>query len=134
MPRGDNPNSKANLKPVRTKKEARERGSKGGKASGRTRRIHRTFKEIDLETTTDEDLEEVLRRVVTMMKHGNLNAIKTYMEMTGMNNASEDDSYEDDGLLEALKAGANKLVDDMDMIKKDGDEDGETESAVQVGS
>ena len=46
--------------------------------------------------------------------------------------ADEELGYEDDGLMEALKAGANKLVDDMDMIQKDGEENGETESAVQM--
>ena len=108
----------------RSGKEAAKNGKKGGIASGVSRKIHRTFKEIDLEQTTDEDLQEVLKRVVTMMKHGNLNAIKVYMEMVGMNNGDINDTYEDDGLIAALKAGANKLVDDMDMIKKAGDDDG----------
>lgn len=35
----------ANLKPVRTKKEAKERGHKGGIASGEARRMKRTFKD-----------------------------------------------------------------------------------------
>lgn len=35
-----------NLKPVRTKSEARERGKKGGKASGESRRKQKTYKEM----------------------------------------------------------------------------------------
>lgn len=35
-----------NLKPVRTKKEARERGRNGGKASAKKRQQNKTFKEI----------------------------------------------------------------------------------------
>lgn len=35
-----------NLKPVRTKKEARERGKKGGIKSGKVRAKNKTFKEI----------------------------------------------------------------------------------------
>ena len=34
-----------NLKPVKSKSEARERGAKGGKASGVSRRLKRTLKE-----------------------------------------------------------------------------------------
>ena len=36
-----------NLKPVRTKREAKERGRKGGIASGEARRAKRTFKDRD---------------------------------------------------------------------------------------
>lgn len=129
MPRGENPNSKKNLK-VPSSEEARKNGKKGGIASAKSRKLHRTFREIDLETTTDEDLEEVIKRIVTMMKHGNLNAVRVYMEMTGMNGNDESESYEDDGLIEALKGSANRLVDDLNMIKKDGEDDGETESSV----
>ena len=35
-----------NLKPIRTKSEARERGRKGGKASAKKRQQNKTFKEI----------------------------------------------------------------------------------------
>lgn len=35
-----------NLKPIRSESEAREKGKKGGKASGRKRREQRTVKEI----------------------------------------------------------------------------------------
>lgn len=34
-----------NLKPIRTKKEAREKGKKGGKKSGEVRRARKTLKE-----------------------------------------------------------------------------------------
>ena len=35
-----------NLKPIRSKKEAREKGKKGGQASGRKRREQKTYKEM----------------------------------------------------------------------------------------
>ena len=35
-----------NLKPIRTKSEARERGRKGGQASAKKRQQNKTFKEI----------------------------------------------------------------------------------------
>lgn len=40
-----------NLKPVRTKSEARKRGAKGGKASGVSRRRHKTLQEITREVS-----------------------------------------------------------------------------------
>ena len=36
-----------NLKPVRSKSEARERGRKGGQASGEARRRLKSFRELD---------------------------------------------------------------------------------------
>ena len=38
--------AKEDLKPVRTKAEAKERGAKGGKASGEARRAKRTLREL----------------------------------------------------------------------------------------
>lgn len=38
--------NKSNLKPVRSKEEARERGRKGGKASGKARREKKTIQNI----------------------------------------------------------------------------------------
>lgn len=48
-----------NLKPVRTKSEARERGKKGGKASGEARRLKANFrKTLNLLLTTEIDSPE----------------------------------------------------------------------------
>lgn len=60
MPRGDNPNSRANLKPQnkRTKKEQREIAIKGGKASGESRRQRKTLKEELLALLEDGNVQE----------------------------------------------------------------------------
>ena len=47
-----------NLKPVTSKKEARERGRKGGLASGEARRKRKTLKEELLLMLSDGDIQE----------------------------------------------------------------------------
>ena len=47
-----------NLKPVKSKKEARERGRKGGLASGEARRKRKTLKEELLLMLSDGDIQE----------------------------------------------------------------------------
>ena len=47
-----------NLKPVSSKKEARERGRKGGLASGESRRKRKTLKEELLLMLSDGDIQE----------------------------------------------------------------------------
>lgn len=61
MPSGKNATTKAidNLKPVRTKTEARERGKNGGKASGEARREKKLLKDsllLLLETGRGQEL------------------------------------------------------------------------------
>lgn len=60
MPRGDNPKSRANLKPQnkRTKEEQREIAIKGGKASGEARRNRKTLKEELLAILSDGNIQE----------------------------------------------------------------------------
>ena len=47
-----------NLKPVKSKKEARERGRKGGLAAGEARRKRKTLKEELLLMLSDGDIQE----------------------------------------------------------------------------
>ena len=47
-----------NLKPVKSKKEAKERGRKGGLASGEARRKRKTLKEELLLMLSDGDIQE----------------------------------------------------------------------------
>ena len=47
-----------NLKPVKSKKEARERGRKGGLASGEARRKRKTLKEELILMLSDGDIQE----------------------------------------------------------------------------
>lgn len=88
MPRGDNPNSRANLKPP-TAKEARERGAKGGVASGETRRMLKTFQEIDAETTTDAERKAMLDMLKKRAKQGNLKAWELYANYMGLKPAEK---------------------------------------------
>ena len=47
-----------NLRPVKTKKEARERGSRGGKASVEARRRRKTLREELLALLEDDQIQE----------------------------------------------------------------------------
>ena len=60
MAKGDNPNSRANLKPQnkRTKEEQREIAIKGGKASGKSRGARKTLREELLAMLEDGDTQE----------------------------------------------------------------------------
>lgn len=83
MPKGDNPNSRANLKPVRSKKEARERGSKGGKSSGVTRSAMKPIKEMAMEELTEADVKGFLKALRRAMLRGYLPAIEFYLKLIG---------------------------------------------------
>lgn len=122
-----------NLKPVRTKKEARERGQRGGKASGEARRKKKTEREryqllLDLTTKKGdavelEDVESILDlskqnlkagdliALKTLQKamRGNLEAVRLIYNILGSLNAPpevEAEEIEDDGLIEALRGTA----------------------------
>lgn len=83
MPRGDNPNSIANLRPVRTKKEARERGRKGGIASGEARAIYKSINEDLREQCTPEKIAKMNQRVIAMAERGNLKAYELIRDGLG---------------------------------------------------
>lgn len=74
----------ANLRPVRSKEEARERGRKGGKASGETRRLLKTFRELDDENTTDDERLQMLDKLKLLAKKGNINAFVVYRDTVGL--------------------------------------------------
>lgn len=102
MPKGENPNSRANLQMVRTTEEAREKGRKGGKASGQTRRVLGTFKAAYKRTMSDEDLDEILEKVKIMAKRGNLNALDRLLQISGENREQTTD--DDDQVMKFIKA------------------------------
>ncbi len=69
-----------NLKPVRTKREAKERGRKGGIASGEARRAKRTFKDrikwlMELPMGEGEITEDTDIKNVRLIPSANLTAI-----------------------------------------------------------
>jgi len=104
MPRGDNPNSRANLK-VPTSKQARKNGSKGGKASGEARRALGTWKAAYNRTMSDDDLEAILNKVREMAKRGNLNALDRLIKISGEDTVTELDNDNVQAFLDALKGG-----------------------------
>ena len=69
-----------NLKPVRTKREAKERGRKGGIASGEARRTKRTFKDrikwlMELPMDEGSVTEDTDIKNVRLIPSANLTAI-----------------------------------------------------------
>ena len=64
-----------NLKPVTSKKEARERGRKGGLASGEARRKRKTLKEELLLMLEDEEVQKsVTIALINQAQKGNVRA------------------------------------------------------------
>lgn len=78
-----NPKQDANLRPVRTESEARERGRKGGKASGRSRAALKTFKEVLMEGLTKEEQEVMLKALKRNAMRGNLPSMEFLLKMMG---------------------------------------------------
>lgn len=77
-----------NLKPVRTKEEARIRGTNGGKKSGEVRRERKVFKEallLALETKKDNKTIQDIGIDALMIKYmnGDLEAFKTVRDTVG---------------------------------------------------
>ena len=85
MPRGENPKSRANLikNSERTPKELREIATKGGKRSGEVRRLEKSFKEIDQETTTEEEKRKMWESLKKAAMQGNLKAFEIYRDTIG---------------------------------------------------
>ena len=115
------PNEK-NLRPVRTKSEARKRGQAGGKASGEARRHRKTLKEnmnilLDLEVTGTkdfnkltamgipvEDIDNAMLLTAAMFKKaatGDVAAYKEIRDLIGEGTANENGDLMD--LIEGLK-------------------------------
>jgi len=85
MPRGSNPNSRANLIPLseRTKKEQRKIQKKAGKKSGEVRAAFKSLCDTVKEQCTNEDRQEIAKVLVRMAKHGNLGAVDRLLKMFG---------------------------------------------------
>lgn len=73
-----------NLKPVRSKSEARERGRKGGQASGEARRRLKSFRELDDDFTTDDERKEMLDALKLKARRGNIKAFEIYRDTVGL--------------------------------------------------
>lgn len=111
-----------NLKPVRTKSEARERGKKGGKASGESRRKKKTYRELTqamLSAKVDneemkaialqfgiKDLDVKTLTLLGMIRAaagGSHNAFDRLVELSGENESTDDEGLMNDLLKEFKK-------------------------------
>lgn len=73
-----------NLKPVRSKKEARERGKKGGIASGKARQERKTLKEELLLLLEDSDNQKKISvALIQQAKKGNTKAYEIIRDSIG---------------------------------------------------
>ena len=73
-----------NLKPVKSKKEARERGRKGGLASGEARRKRKTLKEELLLMLEDEEVQKsVAVALIQEAQNGNVRAFGMLRDTIG---------------------------------------------------
>lgn len=84
MPRGSNPNSRANLRKYGSEKEPREEGRKGGLKSGETRKLLKSFKELDDEYTTSAERKKMLDALKRRAEAGNLKAFEVYRDTVGL--------------------------------------------------
>ena len=131
-----------NLKPVRTKSEARERGRAGGKASGEARRRKADFRRtLNALLTTEIDstewtpilkamgLDSTLESAVNMAMikealAGNVKAYLAIKDVLGQTSRSEEDLEEQRLRMAATKS---KLVTDPGAMEgEDGDDEEET--------
>lgn len=82
-----NPKQDANLKPVKkgelSSEEAKRRGSKGGKASGRSRAALKTFKEVLTDGLTKEEQEVMMKALKRNAMRGNLPSMEFLLKMMG---------------------------------------------------
>lgn len=94
--------NKNNLKPVRTKKEARERGKKGGIKSGEVRRERKTLKdELLLLLSSGDTQKKVSLAIIKKALSGDTKAFEVIRDTIGekatekVENTNIEMSYED---------------------------------------
>lgn len=89
MPRGEHPNSRANLivNSERTPKQRKKQAQRAGIASGEVRafKSNKTLTETLKELCTDDRKEKMVSRIITMAEYGNLRAFEIIRDMLGEN-------------------------------------------------
>lgn len=91
MPRGENPNSRKNLKQFNTlsMKERKELSRAGGRASGESKRFYKSFREINEETTTEAEKRKMLEKLKKKAIAGDLRAFEIYRDTIGEKPSNE---------------------------------------------
>lgn len=107
MPRGENPNSRANLQKFGSEKDARKEGEKGRAKAKENRKVLKTFQELDAEFTTDAERKKMLDMLKKRAEQGNLKAWELYANYMGMKpvekiSVANVDQEAIDGLKEAI--------------------------------
>lgn len=115
MPRGDNPNSRANLRRP-SSKEARKNGKKGGIASGEARAVYRSLQEDLREQATPERIAKINNRLLSMAEHGNLKAYELVRD--GLGEKPKDAAYEEEQRLRT-----EKLRMETERLRREADQD-----------
>ena len=112
-----------NLRPVRTKEEARERGRAGGIASGKARREKANLRKL-MAMMLEEDIpsgdmtysEKLTKSMLTIAGSpsfgmASVKAYQTITHMMGMDEPEPDKTeFESDGFIEALKNQAEETL------------------------
>lgn len=99
MPRGDNPNSRANLirNSERTPKQRKKQATKAGIASGEARAVYKSLNADLREQATPERIAKINNRLLSMAEHGNLKAYELIRD--GLGEKPKETGYvEDDGI------------------------------------
>lgn len=109
MPKGDNPNSRANL--AKGKPFNEDRARKAAQKSVEKRRKLRTFRELDEDFTTDDERLIMLNALKAKVKQGSIKAFEVYRDTMGMNpkDSGGQSEYEDDGFTDAIKRSAKDV-------------------------
>lgn len=72
-----------NLKPIRSVREAREKGKKGGIASGKSRAVRKTFKETINGELDDKTMKQLIKAMINQAKNGNTKAFEILRDTVG---------------------------------------------------
>ena len=80
MPRGEHPNSRANLKKGRFSTET---ARKAAEKSAETRAVNKSLNEDLKERCTPERIAKINERIITMAEHGNLRAYELIRDGLG---------------------------------------------------
>ena len=102
MPRGDNPNSRANLI-VPSSIQARKNGSKGGINKARKDKVIKTFQESMQEAATPEVKDKINKKLLEMAMRGNIRAVEMVLRIIGENTEDKRDDDNVKAFLDALK-------------------------------
>lgn len=113
MPKGDNPNSRANLAKAYNGNGGfnTEKARIAAQKSVEKRRKLRTFRELDEDFTSDKERLDMLEALKAKAKRGNVKAFEVYRDTMGMNPKESvgQTQYEDDGFTDAIKRSAGEV-------------------------